>query len=69
MFSVPSITGSMLTYFTATSLEPFLLGSIHLFCPSLLSHSSRNGGCVRATLAGLLNTTTSLELVSVLQRH
>jgi hypothetical protein len=59
----------MLTYLTATTLDGFVLGSIHLFCPTLLSHSSRNGGCVRATLVGSLNTTTLSELVSILERH
>jgi len=43
------------------------MGSLHLICPILLSHSSPNGGRVRATLAGLLNTTTSSELVSIPQ--
>lgn len=69
MSSVPWITDSTLTYFTATTSDGFVLGSIHLFSPTLLSHSSHNGIFVRATLAGLRNTTTSLELVSIPERH
>ncbi|KAG2353183.1 OPT oligopeptide transporter protein-domain-containing protein [Suillus spraguei] len=42
--------------------DGFVLESIHRFSPTSLSHSSRSGGYVRATLAGLLNTTTSSEL-------
>lgn len=59
----------MLTFFTATLSDGFVLESIPPFFLTSLSHSSRNGGCVRATLAGLLNTTTLSELVSILERH
>jgi hypothetical protein len=54
------------SHFTVTTSDGFVSGLTRLFSPTSQSHSSHNGGCARATLAGLPNTTTLSELVSIL---